>query len=228
MTSDYLPSADADLLAWSANFSAKITATPTAYGLTAALATALAAKQTAYDTALAAATNPQTRGGSTVLAKDQARAELVQYCRQLARAIQGTLAVTDQQRYDLGLTVRGVVPTPIPAPASAPAIMLASVIGRTVSLRLIDPANPTRRGKPDYVDGAAVFSFVGAEAPTDLTDWKFEGNTTRTLMDVVFPTTVAPGTKVWLAAYWFNPRAQRGPACAPVACYVQYGGAMAA
>lgn len=36
MPKDFLPTKDADLLAFSSNFSAKITATPTAFGLTAA------------------------------------------------------------------------------------------------------------------------------------------------------------------------------------------------
>ena len=46
-------------------------------------------------------------------------------------------------------------------------------------LRLIDPANPTRRGTPAGVRGAAVFSYIGATPPTSLSDWKFEGNVTR-------------------------------------------------
>ena len=78
------------------------------------------------------------------------------------------------------------------------------------------------------VDGASVFSFVGAAAPTDESAWKFEGNTTRTVVNVLFPNTVAAGAKVWFTAFWFNPRAQRGPASAPVGTNIPGGGAMAA
>src|SRR4051794_2282711 len=114
---DFIPSSDADLLAFGANFSTLITANPTSYGLSAPIATTLAAKQAAYAAALEAATNPSTRGGSTILAKDEARSDLVAYCREVARAVQGTMTVTNQQRYDLGLTVREAEPTPIPPPA---------------------------------------------------------------------------------------------------------------
>src|SRR5687767_1028356 len=100
MAADFIPANDAAFDAWADNFSDRITANPTSYGLTAAIATTLAGKVTAYTNALATATNPATRGGSTILAKDLARADLEPYCRQLARAIQGTLTVTDQQRYD--------------------------------------------------------------------------------------------------------------------------------
>ena len=227
MPTDFIPASDADLLSWGSNFSTIITGNPTSVGLTAAIATTLASKYSAYANALAAALAPETRGGSTVFAKDVARADLVAYCRLLARAIQGTLTVTNQQRYDLGLTVRAAEPTPIPAPAFAPGLDVLSTAGTTVRVRLHDTANPTRRGKPYGVAGAAVFSYVGAAAPVSLSEWKFEGNATRTRLDVLFPAETPPGAKVWLAAYWFNPRLQAGPACNPVGANVPGGGASA-
>ena len=228
MPTDFIPSGDQALRAFAENFSALITANPTSYGVTAAIATVLAGKYSAYETALAAATAPETRGGSTVLAKDIARLDLVSYCRAVARAVQGSMTVTNQQRYDLGLTVRDAEPTPIPPPAMAPGIIIGATSGNTGGLRLIDPANPTRRGKPPGVEGASVFSYVGASAPAELTDWTFEGNTTRTAVQVLFPATTPPGAKVWFTAFWYNPRAQRGPTATPVTANVPGGGAMAA
>ena len=92
----------------------------------------------------------------------------------------------------------------------------------------MDPANPTRRGKPAGVDGLSVFSFVGTSAPTDEANWKFEGNTTRTVVDVLFPATVVPGAKVWFTAFYFNARKQRGPAATAVGTNIAGGSAMAA
>jgi hypothetical protein len=111
---DFIPANDQDFEAWADNYSTLITANATSYGLSAAIATTLAGKVSAYSTALEAATNPQTRGGSTILAKDTARVDLEAYCRQTARQVQGTMTVTDQQRFDLGLTVRDTEPTPVP------------------------------------------------------------------------------------------------------------------
>lgn len=225
---DFIPTADTDLLAWANPFSAKLTATPTAYGVTAGNASTLAGLLTTFSTALAAATNPQTRGGSTIAAKDTARVNLVANIRQLARQIQGTITVTNQQRYDLGLTVRDTTPTPVPPPAFSPTIMIESTIGNTVRIRLVDSENPTRRGKPAGVRGASVFSFVGDEAPTTEAAWKFEGNTTRTIVDVTFPPATAPGSKVWFTAFWFNPRSQSGPPATAVGVNIPGGAAMAA
>jgi hypothetical protein len=109
-----------------------------------------------------------------------------------------------------------------------PSVDIKSVTGNTVRLRIHDPSNPTRRGKPDGVDGISVFSFVGAEPPTGVAGWHFEGNTTRTVIDVAFDGSVAPGSKVWFTSFYFNARAQSGPACAPVSTNLQGGGAMAA
>jgi hypothetical protein len=177
---------------------------------------------------LAAATNPPTRGGSTILAKDLARADLEPYCRQLARAIQGTLTVTDQQRFDLGLTVRDTDPSPIPPPALEPEIDIVAVSGNTVKLRLHEKGNPARRGKPAGVDGAALFSFVGASAPTDEAAWKFEGNTPRTVINITFPPGTAPGARVWFTAFWFNPRKQGGPPATAVGTNIPGNASMAA
>ena len=37
---------------------------------------------------------------------------------------------------------------------------------------------------------------------------------------------VAPGTQVWLTAFFFNERKQNGPACAGVGAIINYGGSM--
>jgi hypothetical protein len=131
-------------------------------------------------------------------------------------------------RSDLGLTVKDVEPTPIPPPAFAPSIIIESTTGNVVRIRMMDPANPTRRGKPDGVDGIAVFSFVGAAAPAEEGDWKFEGNTTRTTSDVMFPAATPAGSKVWFTAFYFNARKQSGPAATPAGTNIPGGSAMAA
>jgi hypothetical protein len=226
-STSFLPNKDAALLAWSLNFSAKITATPTAYGLTAPQATAYATLHTNYATALAAC-DPGERSKSLVAAKNAARAALKSSARLLALLVQGTASVTDAQKLELGLTVRAM-PSPIPPPAYAPALDVVSVSGRTVRIRLHDSTDAARRGKPAGVNGATVLSFVGTTPPDGVDGgWKFEGNTGRTIVDVVFPETVAAGAKVWLAAFWFNGSKQSGPICAPVGTNVQFGVSMAA
>ena len=88
--------------------------------------------------------------------------------------------------------------------------------------KLIDEA--ARAFAAHGVYGASLFSFVGTAAPSDIGQWKFEGNTGRTRRVVEFDNTVAAGARVWLTAFWFNGRKQSGPAATPVSTNVQGGG----
>src|SRR5947209_3086662 len=123
---DFIPANDNALLAFATPFSSQITATPTAFGLTAGQATTLAGLVTSFTTKLAAAQLPATRGPASILAKDDARALMVTEIRALARQIQGTQSVTNEQRQALGLTVRHVR-TPIPPPATSPNMDIVSI-----------------------------------------------------------------------------------------------------
>lgn len=225
MSNGFLPDKDAALLAWGTNFSTLITATPTTYGLVAGQATSFAALLTSYSTALTAC-NPGVRNKAAVLTKNTARAALKTSARLLARIVEGQATVTNAQKATLGLNVRAT-PTPIPPPAFAPQIDIVSVVGRTVKIRMHNTETSPKRGKPAGVKGAAVFSFVGATPPAELSGYKFEGNTTVTVVDIVFPDSVAAGATVWIIAMWFNERAQNGPAATPVNAVIQYGLSMA-
>jgi hypothetical protein len=66
-------------------------------------------------------------------------------------------------------------------------------------------------------------SYAGDAPPTALSDWSYEGSTGRTIVDVIIPSSVAPGTKVWLSAFWFNSRNQSGPASSPIETYTLGG-----
>jgi hypothetical protein len=225
---DFFPSREADIVTWSLNFKTKITATPTTYGLTAAQATAYGTLHDSFVTAYNAAANEASNSSAAIVTKNTAKAALTANARLLAGIVQRYPATTNTQRAELGLTVKDLGPSPIPPPASAPDIDIISLSGNTVRIRLHDPANPTKRGKPAGVDGAAIFSFVGATPPDEEGGWNFEGNITRPAVDVVFPPGTAAGAKVWFTAFWFNERKQRGPAATPVTANIPGGAAMAA
>jgi hypothetical protein len=67
------------------------------------------------------------------------------------------------QRVQLGLTVVDEELTPVARPSDPPKLSLLPSFGRTVRVRLRDMSSPDRRGKPDGVAGAAVFSYVGEQ-----------------------------------------------------------------
>ena len=223
MTS-YLPTTDSGLLEWSANFYSQVEALtdPTQVGLTSTNVTDYGNAQGAYDLAYTAAVDPSTRGVATVFAKKEAKKTLIALSRQFAMTVTNHPGVTDQQRLDFGLTVRDTEPTPVPIPSTSPVIELKAVIGHVVKLQLRE-AGTNKRGKPDGVAGAAVLSYVGDEPPADLALWKFEGNTMRTNTQVVFPSTVSPGSRIWLTSFWFNPKGESGMATEPVSTYLAGG-----
>ena len=226
---DYLPSREADLVTWSDNFNTLITATPTAYGLTAGQATAYTALHSAFVTAWEIANRPSLRTTPAIETKNTAKYNLISGpggIHELAMIVQDFPGTTNTERADLGLTVRDADPSPIPPPTMSPGLDIVAVNGRTVKIRLHDAASPSSRAKPAGVKGASVYSYVGATPPESIDAWKYEGSTTKNVIDIDFPTTVAAGSKVWLAAYWTNPRLQSGPPCDPVATTV--GGGLAA
>jgi hypothetical protein len=219
-----IPRKESELVTYTENFSTKISATPATYGLTAAQASAFATLNTAWVSAYTTANEPSTRTVVTVEAKNQAKVNMLANLRSLIGIVQSTPTVTGAAKLELGITPRDVEPTPIPPPGFAPGLSIVSVTGRNVRVRLFDPANPTRRGKPPFIEGCSVFSFVGDEAPSDPALYKFEGSSTRTLFDVGFPESVPVGAKVWLTAFWTNPRLMSGPACVPVSTNLNFGG----
>jgi hypothetical protein len=208
------PSKEAGLLAWSTQFSAKITATPTAYGLVAAQATAYAALHTAYSTAYAAANNTTTNSKQAIIAKNQAKENLLNGpggAWQLVDVCQHWPSMTDSLRGELNIRIPDADPTPIPAPAQPPLLSIMSTSGRTLKMRLRDKENPDRRGKPVGVAGATVLYFVGENTPADPSQWMFLLNESRTEFFADVPPVVIAGSKVWITAFWFNNRKQSGP-----------------
>jgi hypothetical protein len=221
MAHDFVPRRDVDFVHFSADFSAQINATPAAFGLTPAMASDYAALNDTLQNAYAIATAPNTRTGPNIQAKNKARQNAERELRRLARLIQATPGVSDAQKFGLGLTVRDTEPSLIPRPVERPRVSVELLYGSTVRITLRGQ-DSTRRGKPQDVAGATVFSYVGTTPPTDPGNsslW-MQTNTTRPRFVMTFQQ-VEPGAKVWIAARWFNPRQQTGPVCQPVYTHVQ-------
>lgn len=214
-STDFLPSTESGLIAWSDNFNTKINADPVPLGLTILQSAAYTVLHDAFVAAWNALQDPNTKTQPNTVTKDDAKSALIANARELVGIIQQNPGTTDFQRAELLITIRDTEPTPVPVPANAPTVHIVSRFGKTVQIRLEDPLNPTRRGKPDGVSGATVMSFIGASPPAELSDWTFQASITRTTHDVVFPAATAAGTQVWLTAFWFNAKSQPGPLATP-------------
>ena len=179
----------------SRDYSSIITDDPTSVGLTAAIATTLAGYVSDYSTKLTLLETPAERSPVAVQQKDESKRTLSDYIRSTARQIQGTMTVTDAQRTNLRLSVRGNA-SPINAPTDVPVPEIVSIVGRVVTMNL-RALGTDGRAKPAGVDSAAVWTFVGAAPPADITEWEYQGATTKiTNFIMTFPASVAAAAGV--------------------------------
>ncbi len=221
---DFIPRRDADLLSWSRNLSARISEDPGSFFLSPQQAADYAALHEAYAAAYTRAQNPDTAAPTSYVAKDDARDDLKRKARQLAGLIRSHPDCTDQQRISVCLRrARQGNGARIPRPNTAPELVILSVTGRSVKVRLHDRASYSRKGKPPGVGHAMLFSFVGEQTPANLSGWNLARRTTLTRCTVEFPPQLPPGTEVWLTAQWENNKCQPGPACAPVYAHLGFG-----
>jgi hypothetical protein len=214
MAQDFIPKRESDLVTWSNTFSEGLTALNTQVGVSAALATEYAGLNTTWLTKYNAYQNDSTNSTTARIEKSEAKKALIAKARLLAGIAQRHPATTNAQRAELGITVKDVEPTPLPIPGQAQALV-KGVNGKKVTTRVIDPANPTRRGRPAGVQGIHVYSHVGETYPPDLRDYDFQGAVTRSPVTVEFPD-AAPGAKVWIVVAYYNPRGEEGAPSTPV------------
>lgn len=225
------PTKDSELVTWSNNFDAHVTASAVSFGLDAGQAAGYNTLHNAFVSAYNTATNPGTNSKANVNAKNDAKNNLLNETNgawELVDIAQAFPGMTDTIRGQLGLRIPDTSPTPIGAPTTAPDLSILSTFGRTIKVRLRDQENPTKRGKPDGVQGATILYHVGDTAPADPAQWTFALNTSKTLFEVDIPGTIAAGEKIWLVAFWFNARKESSPAASPEYTRISEGYASAA
>lgn len=220
MAHNYLPSADAELLAWSTNFIGLIETGFATYGLTSAQATAYRAAHDTYAGAYQAAYDPNTRTRPVIEGKAVAKRALATLARELVRIAQAFPEMTDELRRSLNITVPKAR-SPIPAPTARPVAEIVSVAAWTVTAYVHDTTSD--RDKPEGVIGAKLYTFVGETYPSDPSEWEYQGDFTRRRCEITLPNTVAAGSRVWVCAAWYNRKGETGPASVPVSTNIQGG-----
>lgn len=208
------PRKDVDLAAWTANFASRIQTDFALFGLTSAQADAYRPLSSAYVSAHQMVINPNTNSKQAVIAKNQAKFNLLRSpggAWDLVDIVQAFPGTTDAMRGELGLRIKDLEPTPVPAPPNAPMLTIVATLNRTVKMTVRDIIDQNRRAKPEGVDGATILYHVGATAPQDASQWTFAMNTSKTAVDVLLPAGVPANSVVWFTAMWFNQRKQTSP-----------------
>lgn len=216
MRTDWVPSKDQDLDNFALNFSTKLTAAPTSYGLVAGDATAFASLRSDFATKLAAATAPATATSVTVASKNTSRASLTAGMRSLARRVQSYSAITSSLLSELGLTVRDTVATPIPAPSTKPTGNVQQILSREHVIAVADSATPTSKARPFGASGYQVFySVAGDTDGGDVENMHFEGVGTKATFSISYPSS-AVGKVATIRLRWMNRKGEVGPVSDPI------------
>jgi hypothetical protein len=217
-----IPTKDSLLAGWSANADALLTATPGDFGSDAAQALQFHNLNVLWTDAYNAVVAARASGSQTMpltQAKDTAKANFLRFAREIYANCQNSLTCTDANKAALGVVVKKTTQTPKPVIAFPPTLKVMSVFGRQVRLSI---TNGDSKAKPFGAAGCSVYSFVGDVAPTTAEGWIPEGTVMRNQVIVLLPDTVAPNTKVWFCAAYFNTRGIASPACTPIFAYTNH------
>jgi hypothetical protein len=215
---------DSLLLAWASTADALLASSPSTYGTTAAVATAFHAVYQPYADAMAALQDDAQKNKSAIALKDQCKKALLDFARPLYATIKANNAVTYQAKVDMGIHVNSP-PSRVPAPVWVPKLEVASVYGRNVRLRILNPLTG-KRGKPSKtVAGVSLFSFVGENPPTAAQAWQAEGNVGGSDIVVQFPESVEPSSVVWFTGFYYTARGLSGESCTPISARIGFEGA---
>ena len=158
---DYIPKKDSELVTWSANFTAAVAANAQAWDVPAGEVTALQTAGASF-AALYAQTGSPAKNSVIVAEKNAARKTLTAKIRELAGFRLKNPVITGAQRITLGLHVRDITPSRIPAPGSRPELDIDAVDFRRLKIVFHD-MNSTSKAKPYGVNGAVIiYSVLGA------------------------------------------------------------------
>jgi hypothetical protein len=206
---DYIPGPDASFQAWQNQFVTYANANLAALGLVAADMTPVTAAQATWSTAFPAHVAAVNAAKAAKQSKDEARAAFVGVIRPLVRRLQASALVSDAEKASLGITV-AQEPTPIGPPTAAPMVTIECGTRLQHSLRFVDAANPTRRGKPAGVLGVEIWNKVGTTPPTSEAELRFVAVDTSAPYVMSFDSADGGKTNyVWMR--YVSPTGERGP-----------------
>jgi hypothetical protein len=186
MPSDYIPTQDAQALAWMQNFAAKMTANPATYMISPAEAAGIANAVDEFAAAYADALDPEQRTPVAVAIKDEARNAAEQLCRQYATLIKFNAGIGDPDKIAAG--VRPVNPNrnPIECPQTAPKINVVAATLGVHTLKFADSLTEESGAKPFGASELQLFVAIGDQPIFNVDDARFYNKFTRNPLAVAF------------------------------------------
>lgn len=218
MSTPYIPTTDNAFSVWSANFALVLSTLYASYGLAASDATAISAADATWQAAYAVATTEATRTKVTVAAKDLARNQCKALERGYANVIQANSGITQDQKADLGLTIRDTTKSPIPAPTTSPILTIVGATPGQLTVRYADQNTPAARKKPVGAIALQLFAATSATVITNPATLPLKASVTRNPVGLDFDSGDA-GKTAYVAGRWITRRGLVGPWSA-IATYI--------
>ena len=209
---DYISGDDPGFDAFQSAFRAYVNANAVALGLAPGDPdqAAINSEGTAWDTEYPAHLAAQVAATGAKATKDNRRGTYTTALRRLAMRFQESAAVDDAELAAMGLTIRDLVPSPIPDPTTRPVGKANTAQRLEIGLTWTDEATPTSKAKPFGVVGCNIFMKLGGPPPTDLSQCEFIGFATRTPFTEQFDGTQANQTAHFILQ-WVGTRGGVGP-----------------
>ena len=201
MTTPYIPNTDAGFAAWLQNFAGLIQANPATYGLLPADADLISDQESLFADAYTLATDPSSRTAPAVAAKDAVRSAAEAVVRPYAMAINADISVSDASRSALGLTIRIVVGTPIPAPTTEPTLELRRLGPGTIRIGYADASGAVGKSKPPGSIGVEVYAGYGVAPIIDPALTTYVGTITKSPFTLPSPASERGQTATYFARF---------------------------
>lgn len=180
---DYIPTKNADFVAWLIAFSAAITAAPTAYGTDSTNATALAGLTTAVSNAWDTINDPATRTSVTIEAFNAARAAATASARNINNLAQA-LPATNTALLTAGLPVRDGTRTAQGPILESLDLSLVSALPEILIIDGRNSANPNSAAKPAGTGAIQIVMSIGEVPATDPAQGNDQRFFTKSRMDI--------------------------------------------
>jgi hypothetical protein len=210
---DFIPNSDADFNAWQLNFVTYANANLLNLGLTLADLAAITSAQITWNTAFPAHVAAQATAQGARANKDTVRHPYEAAIRPLVRRMQGSSAVSDQEKEAMGITVPDPSRTPVAPPTTSPITTIGCGERLRHTLDFRDSTNPNKRSKPDGMIGVEIYNKLtaqGAPAPIDPAEFVFLALDTATPYVSDYPGTDG-GKNAHYILRWVNTRGVKGP-----------------
>lgn len=219
---DYLPRQEGKRVAFAAQLSKHLRASPGAYGVTPPEAEAFHALYEQAASAYQVSQTPSLRTAVTVRAKDDALAALVQETRLVVRRLRAYMETRGNAEGRAALLSRvGLRETSrsrarLRVPVAPPNLYLMPTMQGGLHLTVRDAAHPQRKAMPRGAMMVEVHVRVRPRGAADWLPWRKWLAERLTAFEVDTPPEARSGDTVELGVCWISPTCEAGPTSLPV------------